>query len=155
MRNNLTSKTLLIFAVIIVFVFGIIGIPSGFSGAAFKAALQKNISLGLDLKGGTHLILQVMVDEAVGIARDSEAAHIQQDLQANGVTVSSVAPDLSRPDAIQINGAPANKSGDVRSVLNSKYGTQYDIASGSNNTWTLTMKPSAVADLKSRAVQQS
>lgn len=155
MRNNLTSKTILIFAVIIVFVFGIIGIPSGFSGAAFKAALQKHISLGLDLKGGTHLILQVMVDEAVGIARDSDAAHIQQDLQASGVTVSSVAPDLSRPDVIQINGAPADKAGDVRSVLNAKYGVQYDIASGANNSWTLTMKPSAVADLKKRAVDQS
>jgi preprotein translocase subunit SecD len=155
MRKNLTSKTILIVAVVIVFIFGIIGLPGGFSGAALKASLLKRINLGLDLKGGTHLILQVMVDEAVGIARDSDAAHIQQDLQANSIAVGSVAPDLSRPDAIQISGAPADRGNDVRSVLNSKYGAQYDIASGANNTWTLTMKPSAVADLKTHALQQA
>jgi preprotein translocase subunit SecD len=155
MRNNLTSKTLLILAVVVVFVFGIVGVPGGFSGSALKASILNRIHLGLDLRGGTHLILQVMVDEAVGIARDSDAAHIKQDLQADGITVGSVGPDLSRTDVIQISGAPVDKAGDIRSVLNSKYGTQYDIASGANNTWTLTMKPSVVADIKKRAVDQS
>ena len=75
MRKNLTSKTILILAVVIVFVFGIIGLPGGFSGAALKASILNRIHLGLDLRGGTHLILQVMVDEAVGIARDSEVIH--------------------------------------------------------------------------------
>src|SRR5271165_6724536 len=155
MSKNLTTKTIAIFAVLIFFVLGIIGIPGGLSPSAIKASILNRIHLGLDLQGGTHLILQVMVDEAVGIARDSDAAHIKQDLQQNGITVGSVGPDLTRPDGIQINGAPADRSGDIRSVLNSKYGTQYDIASGANNSWTLTMKPSAVAEIKKRAVDQS
>jgi len=155
MRKNLTSKTILIFAVVIVFVFGIIGLPGGFSGSALKASILNRIHLGLDLKGGTHLILQVMVNEAVGTARDSDAAHIQQDLQANSITVGSVTSDPSRPDLIEINGAPLDRSSDIRSVLDSKYGTQYDIASGANNTWTLTMKASAVADLKKNALDQA
>lgn len=155
MRNNLSSKTILIFAVVLVFIFGIIGLPKGFSGAALKASILDRIHLGLDLKGGTHLILQVMVDEAVGISRDSDASHIQQDLQSNGITVGSVTPDLSNSTLIHITGAPADRSGDIRSVLNAKYGQQYDISSGENNTWTLTMKPSVVTDLKSHAVQQA
>ncbi|MBV8674105.1 MAG: protein translocase subunit SecD [Acidobacteriaceae bacterium] len=155
MRKNLTTKTIGIFAVLIVFVFGIIGIPHGFSGTALKNSILDRIHLGLDLKGGTHLILQVMVDEAVGIARDSDASHVQQDLQQNGITVGSVVPDPNRPDAIQISGAPADRSGDIRSVLESKYRNQYDVSSGANNTWTLTMKPTAVADIKKRAVDQS
>jgi preprotein translocase subunit SecD len=155
MRKNLTTKTILIFAVIIVFVFGIIGLPKGFSGSALKASLLDRIHLGLDLRGGTHLILQVMVDEAVGIARDSDASHIQQDLQSSGITVGSVAPDPTRPEVIHINGAPLDRGSDIRSTLNTKYGTQYDIASDANNIWTLTMKPSVVSDLKQRAVDQS
>jgi preprotein translocase subunit SecD len=155
MRKNLTSKTILIFAVVIVFIFGIIGLPGGFSGAALKDSILKRINLGLDLKGGTHLILQVMVDEAVGITRDSDAAHIQQDLQTSGITVGSVTSDLTRTDAIQISGAPADRVGDIRSVLESKYGTQYDISSGANNTWTLIMKPSAVAQIKQSALDQA
>src|SRR5580692_10205073 len=155
MRKNLSSKTILILAVVLVFVFGITGFPKGFSGSALKASILDRIHLGLDLRGGTHLILQVMVDEAVGISRDSDASHIQQDLQSNGITVGSVTPDLGNTTQIQISGAPADRGGDIRSVLNAKYGTQYDISSGGNNTWTLTMKPSVVADLKNHAVQQA
>ena len=156
MRTNLTTKTILIVAVLIVFVFGIFGIPKGVTGSALKASILDRIHLGLDLKGGTHLILQVMVDEAVGIATDSDTAHIQQDLQQNGITVGGVIkPDTSHPETIQITGAPPDRGNDIRSVLNSKYGTLYDISSGANNTWTLTMKPSVVADLKTRALDQA
>src|SRR5580698_3061562 len=115
MRKNLTQKTILIVAVLIVFVFGIFGLPKGVSGTALKQAILDRIHLGLDLKGGTHLILQVMVDEAVGIATDSDAAHIKQDLLQNGITVGDVSrPDPSRPDTIQITGAPPDRFGDIR-----------------------------------------
>ena len=67
MRKNLTGKTILILAILLVFVGGIIGIPSGFSPAAMKQSITDRIHLGLDLSGGTHLILQVMVAEAVGV----------------------------------------------------------------------------------------
>src|ERR1700743_1803045 len=150
MRNNLTQKTILIFAVLIVFVFGIFGIPKGVSGTALKQAILDRIHLGLDLKGGTHLILQVMVDEAVNVATTSDAAHIQTDLQQNGITVGSVMPDSAHPETILIAGAPLDRSGDIRTVLNQRYGNQYDISSGANNTFSLTMKPSALADLKKR-----
>ena len=157
MRKNLTTKTIAIFAVLIFFVIGIIGIPHGFSGLPLKDSILNRIHLGLDLKGGTHLILQVMVDEAVGIATDSDAAHIQQDLQQNGVTGGIGDEARSEPsgDDPDYRGAPADRGSDVRSVLNSKYGTQYDISSGANNTWTLTMKPTAVAEIKKRALDQA
>ena len=73
MRKNLTSKAILIVAILLVFVFGIFGIPNGISGQAWRDALSKRISLGLDLKGGTHLVLQVMVEEAVSAETDNAA----------------------------------------------------------------------------------
>jgi preprotein translocase subunit SecD len=158
MRKNLTQKTILIVAVLVVCVLGITGIPSGFSVAALKASFLSRIHLGLDLKGGTHLILQVKVDEAVSTTTDSDAAHIQQDLQSNGVTLppnSVTKPDANNPALIQISNAPLDRSSDIRSVLDSRYGQQYDIALGANNNWTLTMKPTAEADLKKRALDQS
>lgn len=155
MRKNLTQKTILIFAVLLVAFFGIFGIPKGVSGTALKDAILQRISLGLDLKGGTHLVLQVMVDEAVNAATTNDAAHIQTDLQQNGITVGSVIPDSAHPETIQISGAPPDRTGDIRSVLNQRYGSQYDIASGLNNAFSLTMKPSAVADLKKRTLEQA
>ncbi|MGC2620904.1 MAG: protein translocase subunit SecD, partial [Acidobacteriaceae bacterium] len=140
MQKNLRAKTLAIIAILVVFVYGIFGLPHGVSGTALKAALLKNINLGLDLKGGTHLVLQVMVDEAVGAATDSDAGAIQTDLQQNGIQGATVTkPDANKPDMIQISGVPADKSGDVSSVLNGRYGARYDITPGVN-TWTLVMK---------------
>ncbi|MFT4114061.1 protein translocase subunit SecD [Silvibacterium sp.] len=155
MRKNLTTKVVVIIAVLLFFIGGIIGVPKGLSSSALKDALLQRINLGLDLRGGTHLILQVMVDEAVGITRDSDASHIQTDLQQAGITVGSVTPDTSRTDVINIAGIPADKSSDVRSTIDAKYGTAYDIASGANNTLTLTMKPSEVDALKKAAMDQS
>lgn len=156
MRKNLTSKTILIFAVLLVFIFGIFRIPHGVSGQAWKDALLQNIKLGLDLKGGTHLILQVQVQEAIAASTDNDVARIQADLQQNGVTGATVSkPDEKRPDIIQIAGTSADRAGDVRTVLGNRYGTQYDLASGANNTWTLTMKPSVLADKEKATLEQA
>ena len=44
MRKNLTSKAILIVAILLVFVFGIFGIPNGVSGQAWRDALAKRIA---------------------------------------------------------------------------------------------------------------
>jgi preprotein translocase subunit SecD len=155
MRKNLTSKAILIIAILLVFVFGIFGIPNGVSGQAWKDALTKRISLGLDLKGGTHLVLQVMVDEAVGAETDNALGRLQSDLQAAGVSAGSILkPNPSDPTTIQINGVPANKSGDARNVLDTKYGQQYNISSTADG-FTLTLKPAEVQALEKKAMQNS
>ena len=156
MRKNLTTYTLIIFAFLLVCLFGIFGIPKGISGKAWKDALTQKIHLGLDLRGGTHLVLQVQVQEAVGAATDNDVARIQTDLQQNSVTFSSVIkPDPLHPEIIQIAGTPADKVGDIRTVLNNKYGTEYDVASGANNTWTLTMKPTVMQEKERHALDQA
>ena len=162
MQKNLKAKTIGIIAILLIFIYGIFGIPHGVSGTALSQGLvgsgvfRKGIHLGLDLKGGTHLILQVMVDEAVGASTDSDVARIQTDLQQNGITGAVVSkPDEKRPDFIQITGVPPDKANDINSVLNARYGSQYDIASGVNNSITLTMKGTVEAEMKQRALDQA
>ena len=46
---------------------GIFGIPKDWSGKGILAAITERIHLGLDLAGGTHLILQVQVNDAVNV----------------------------------------------------------------------------------------
>ena len=155
MRKNLRTKAVLIVAILLVFVYGIFGIPHGLSGAAIKASLLSRIQLGLDLRGGIHLILQVMVDEAVSAATDADMVHMQSDLLANGVTATATKADATKPTEITINGIPAAKLSDARSALSNRYSAQYDIANAANGALTLTMKPSAVAELKTNTVSQA
>jgi preprotein translocase subunit SecD len=156
MRKNLTTKTIAIFAVLLIFVYGIFGIPKGVNGQAWKDALLKNIKLGLDLKGGTHLILQVHVSEAVNASTDSDVGRIQQALQQNGASGATVTkPDAGHPEVIQVAGAPADRVGDIRTTLNSRFGNDYDISSSSGTSFTLTMKPSSLSSLRQRALEQA
>ncbi|HET9086801.1 MAG TPA: protein translocase subunit SecD, partial [Acidobacteriaceae bacterium] len=157
MRNNLKGKTILIVAVLLVFVAGILGLPNGVSPAALKQAITDRIHLGLDLSGGTHLILQVMVQEAVGTTSDNDMARIQADLQQAGAAgATAVKPHpKSQPQVIKITGVPLDKENAVRSALDTHYATQYDIASGAENGYTLTMKPAVVTDIEQRALKQS
>ncbi|HEV2275868.1 MAG TPA: protein translocase subunit SecD [Acidobacteriaceae bacterium] len=156
MRKNLAGKTALIVATLLVFFFGIFGIPKGVSPQAWKSALTSRIHLGLDLKGGTHLVLQVMVDEAVSAVTDNDVVRLQTDLQGAGLTAQSVfKPDAKQPAVIQVQGTPADRTGDVRSLLDSRYGNQYTVSAGSNNSWMLTMKPSEVQTIEQHALQQA
>jgi preprotein translocase subunit SecD len=149
-------KTILIIAVLLVFVFGIFRVPKGIGLSAWKTALTDNIHLGLDLKGGIHLVLQVMVGEAVSAETDNAVARIQSDLQQGGLSARSVLkPDPKKPEVIQIQGTPADRVGDVRSLLDSRYGAQYLISSEPNNSWTLTMKGTEVQAIEQHALQQS
>src|ERR1700761_1461459 len=141
-------KTILIFAVLLFFIYGIFGIPKGIRLSDWQAALADRIHLGLDLKGGIHLVLQVMVDEAVSAETDNAVGRIQADLQQGGFPARVSKPDPKQPQQIQILGTPADKVSDVRSLLDSRYGTQYTVSSGPNNSWNLAMKQTEVQSIE-------
>jgi preprotein translocase subunit SecD len=64
-------------------------------------------------------------------------------------------PDAAnRPDQIVIKGVPPERSSDLRTIVEDRL-PEYDLASGANDSFTVTMKPSNLTDLKNRAVQQA
>lgn len=157
MKKDLTGKVLLIIAVMLVCIYGIIGIPGGVTSKDLLSAITNRIHLGLDLQGGAHLILQVQVNEALSNETDNTVARIEQDLKTASLSVADVLkPDPSNPLVIRITGAADSKPADIQSLLDSKYSAQYDIAGGSvQNAWTLTMKPTVRAELEHKILQQS
>jgi preprotein translocase subunit SecD len=163
MKKNLRNKVALIIAVLLVFLYGIFGIPSGLSGKALVEALNSRIHRGLDLQGGVHLILQVEVKEAVNTETDNTAARIQQDLKTANLSFSQVyKPDplkqdeSGKPELIQVDGVAQANSSAVRSLLDEKYSSEYDITGANNQTsFLLTMKPQIEKALDEKTVQQA
>ncbi len=156
MKKNLNSKIALIIAVLVIFAYGIIGIPSGFSGQALKDSLTRRIHLGLDLRGGAHLILEVVVSEAVNAETDNMVGLIQQELRKAHLTFTRVyKPDPAKPQVIRIEGVPPASVSTVRSTLDAKYSNEYDISGGSDNTFALTMKPNVQSALEKKTVEQA
>jgi preprotein translocase subunit SecD len=157
MKKNLKNKIVLIFAVLLICLYGIFGIPSGISGKALLSAISNRIHMGLDLQGGAHLILQVQVSDAVNAETDNSVQEIQQDLKKANLTFSQVyKPDPNKPDAIRIEGTNQAQSDAVDSLLTgNKYANEYDVSGGSDNNWKLTMKAPFENDLDKRTVDEA
>ncbi|HUO26129.1 MAG TPA: protein translocase subunit SecD [Candidatus Aquilonibacter sp.] len=156
MNKNLTWKLILIVTTLVVFLFGIFGVPKSFSGQGLLAALTDHIHLGLDLKGGTHLILQVQVNDAVNVDSDNAIETLKEQLNKRKIAFADISkPDpQNNPDRIVLKGVPASARQDLLDIVNQRL-PEYDVTSGADNVWTVTMKPQMLADLKNKAVTQA
>ena len=156
MNKNLLWKTALIVAILLVFLFGIFGIPKSFTGEGLLASLQERIHLGLDLRGGTHLILQVQVNDAVNADSDHAIERLKEDLKSAKLNYAEISkPDAANhPEQIVIKGVPPESSSDLRRIITDRL-PEYDLTSGAENTWMLSMKPAQLTELKNRAVTQA
>ena len=158
MNKNLNRKMALIIACLAVCVYGFTGVPSGFSGKALTDSITRRIHLGLDLRGGAHLILQVVVSEAIGAETDDAIGRVQQDLKTANLTFTQVyKPDpVKQPEVIRVEGTAPASSSSVQTTLDDKFSTQYDLSGGgADNIWTLTMKPSVETALEQKTVDQA
>src|SRR5437762_8901715 len=97
MDKKVRFRVLLILAVIVVCVIGIVGLPRNYQ--QLKENIADRIKLGLDLKGGTHLILQVHVDDAVKVVRDQAVERLKDELKSRNIPytdVQTVPNDITR-----------------------------------------------------------
>ena len=159
MSSQLKWKFVFIAIVILVCLFGIFGMnqdgPSfPTSLAALKQNLADRINLGLDLKGGSHLVLQVQVDEAIGQRCDQAIDQLRKQLHDKNINFG----EIRRVDDthILVRDVDPATSGTFRDLINNQF-TDWAIspAAGEQNGYLLTMKPSVVADFRKDAMDQS
>src|ERR1700726_2592030 len=156
MNKNLLWKLALIVGILLVFLFGIFGIPKSFSGQGLLASMTDRIQLGLDLRGGTHLILQVQVNDAVNVDSDNALETLKEQLRTKKINYAEITkPDpQNAPDRIVIKGVPLASRTDLLSIVQERL-PEYNITSGAENSFEVTMKPQMLADLKNKAVAQA
>jgi preprotein translocase subunit SecD len=156
MNKTLLWKLVIILAILVVFTLGIFGIPKDWSGPGLLAAVTDRIHLGLDLKGGTHLILQVQVNDAVNIDSDNAIARLKEDLRNRKITYAEISkPDpAGHPDTVVIKGVPPEQRSDLQTIVNDRL-PEYNLTSGAENSYTINMKAPSLTDLKNRAVAQA
>jgi preprotein translocase subunit SecD len=140
MNKNLGWKVIVIAATLLFFLFGIVGIPDKWSGSGLVEALQNRIHLGLDLKGGTHLILQVQVNDAVNVDSDNAVERLKADMRARKINYAEISkPDpVNNPEKIVLKGVPPESRSDLLSIVQDRL-PEYDLTSGTENTWTISM----------------
>ena len=156
MNKNFLWKIGLILGVLLFFLFGIFGIPKSFSPEGLVSAMGDHINLGLDLRGGTHLILQVQVNDAVNVDAQNAIEVLKQQMRNKKIDYADITqPDLqNNPDHIVIKGVQASSRTDLLGII-SDHLPEYDITGGADNSWNMSMKPQMLTDLKNKAVAQA
>src|SRR5580698_9418142 len=156
MNKTFLWKTLLILGILLFFLFGIFGIPKSFSGQGLLTAVTDHINLGLDLRGGTHLILQVQVNDAVNVDAQNSIEILKQQLHNHKIDFADITQSdpQNNPDHIVLKGVQASSRTDLLSIV-SDHLPEYNVTGGPDNSWNLTMKPQMLGDLKNKAVAQA
>ena len=156
MNKNLLWKLITILAAMLVCLYGIFGVPQSFSGDGLLTAMTNRIHLGLDLRGGTHLILQVQVNDAINVDAQNAVETLKEQLNKRKVAFADISqPDAqNNPDKIVLKGVSADSRKDLLEIANDSL-PEYNLTSGSDNTWSLEMKPQILTDLKNKAVTQA
>src|SRR5215472_3161327 len=152
MNAQLKWKFILIAAIVLICIFGIIGFPASWS--QLRNNIADRIHLGLDLKGGSHLVLQVQLQEAITQHCDETVDELKKQLAAKKIAVGEV----SEVDGthILVRNIEATSTGAFRDLINSQFADWViSPAAGENNGYQLTMKPSVVADIRQNTMNQT
>jgi preprotein translocase subunit SecD len=155
MSSQLKWKFVLISAAILACIYGLIGLPQfPTSLTQVKTNLADRIKLGLDLKGGSHLVLQVQLEEAVAQRCNEAHDDLVQQLHSKNITFSEVRQ--VDDTHILVRGVDPSVSGSLRDLITSQF-TDWAMspAPGEVNAFLLTMKPSVISDIHTQTMNQA
>ena len=156
MNPNVKWKFVFIAAVILLCVYGLIGLPTfPTSLAQIKDNFSKQIKLGLDLQGGTHLVIQVQVQEAIAQETDQMVDRLTAQLRDK----NSRYDEIRRVDDthILVRNVDVAQTSQFRDLIQQQYGSLWEVApaAGEISGYTLTLRPSAIAQIQENTMTQS
>src|SRR5438552_2509111 len=152
--QNIRWKIITIVSVLIVFTgVGVYPILAAWKHLPAPAWLkEKQLKLGLDLKGGVHLELRVQTDDALRIETETEMERLRAELQTRNIPVSKI--DLVNPTQFRVEGIPPAQDPAFRQAAN-EVQTNFDRASAGSGNYTFTMRPNIQSNLRDEAVVQA
>lgn len=156
MNPNLKYKVIFILVVILFCLYFIFGYPTfPTSLAQIKANFAQEIKLGLDLQGGTHMILQVQVQEAVAQETDQTVDRLTTALRKANIHYEEVrrADDTH----VTIRGVSTDQFTAFRDLLHDQFENNWTVGSapGDSNATLLTLRPTTVSAIQETTMTQS
>jgi preprotein translocase subunit SecD len=135
------------------------GIPK--SKQELTSNLNKNIRLGLDLKGGAHIVLQIQVQDAFKAEADLLIDRLKGLLSNEGIQYAAISRNdpasIETADtiAIDIRGVPVEKANDFRRVVSDTVGQQWLLSSETSTDYRLNLRREAAYQLHQDTLAQS
>ena len=152
--SNLRWKVLTVLGVFVVFtglgVYPMLAARYGLPAPGWL--MDKQLKLGLDLKGGVHLVLRVQTDDALRIETDTEMERLRSELETRKIPVTNVL--AVNATQFRVEGVPPAQDAAFRQAATDVQ-TNFDRSSATNGAYTFTMKPNIQVNLRDEAVVQA
>ncbi|MFN7982363.1 MAG: protein translocase subunit SecD [Vicinamibacterales bacterium] len=152
--SNLRWKLVTIIVVTVVFaavgVYPIVAARWGLTGP--KVLTERQLKLGLDLKGGVNLVLRVQTDDALRIEAETEMERLRELLSTARINTTNIA--IAGTNAFKVEGVSPDQDSAFRTSAN-EVSANFDRDSGVNGTYTFTLKPNIATQLRDEAVTQA
>jgi preprotein translocase subunit SecD len=151
--TNLRWKILTVVAVFLIFfAVGPYPILAARYHLPSPAWLQdKQLKLGLDLKGGVQLVMRVQTEDALRLETDMESERLRDALRTANIASNVVALNSTQ---FRVDGVPPDKDAAFRTAAN-EVQTNFERGSGTNGSYTFTMRPNIAQNLRAEAVVQA
>jgi preprotein translocase subunit SecD len=157
--SNVKYRAITIVAVILICIYGIIGLPT--SMQQLSDNLKKSIRLGLDLKGGSQLMLQVQLQDAFKGEADGVIQRLRDELakiNINGVDMSRNDPQsLKEANSIEVDvkGVPATQAAQFRQVFTENFSNAWILTPVNQTDYRMTMQASYALKMRGDTLTQS
>ncbi len=158
MNSKLWRNLIITLAVAGGCLYSVIGLPTSLDD--IKAHMAERINLGLDLKGGTYLIMQVQVQDAIRAEADRTIQRLEEELRDQGIEYQAFSRNnpetIEDADSIEItvDGIPTDRVSQFREIVDSVFPDW--VAGGvTSSSWKLNLRPSALSRIKGETVTQS
>src|SRR3954462_13034995 len=152
--SNLRWKVITVLAVFVIFfavgIYPLIAQRYGVHSPSWL--VDKALKLGLDLKGGVHLVLRVQTDDALRLTTQQEMERLREALKTRNINVTN----LDAPDSVhfRVEGVPPAQDAAFREAA-TEVQTNFERSAGTNGTYTFTMRPNIQVNLRDEAVIQA
>jgi preprotein translocase subunit SecD len=151
-------KAIVIVATILISLYGMIGLPK--SKQELAANWSHNIRLGLDLKGGSLLVLQVQLQDAFKADAIASIERMKELMSKNSIagepTMGYEPQTLQDADKVEIliKGVPADSAKAFRTIVAEEFGAWVMAPTGPSD-YRMTMKPTEAGNLKKETLARS
>jgi preprotein translocase subunit SecD len=111
------------------------------------------IHLGLDLRGGIHLVLQVVVDDALSATVDDAVNTARDQANRKGIQVASV--DRTSPTSFSVKGVEPARVKDMRDLLRDFFRGSWEVQDAGESGFTVRMSDVYQRQLREQTVQEA
>jgi preprotein translocase subunit SecD len=152
--SNLRWKILT--TLIVLLVFGGVGVypivAARYGVRSPRWLMDKQLKLGLDLKGGVHLVLRVETDDALRSETETDMERLREELQTRKIASTKLSALSSTQ--FRVEGIAPAQDAEFRQAA-AVVQASFDRGSGVSGAYTFTMRPNIQINLRDEAVVQA